>query len=290
VKTPLARSTVVRIPPGELAPEADRQRWREALAGRPDLQRRLVDGLPSLILEGKAVLEAAWNRELHVAKERLPVVPGTRLILGHDGGLTPATVVLQWNGPQLQVLAGLQSQRAGTEEHLTEMVLPWLARNAPENEVEHWLDPAMFAADQSSVARSAAQVIRRIVGGNVREGPTKWPPRRDAFLAVLGRLVNARPALLVSLTPDTEWLLECCERWHYPLDRQGQVLRDGAEKDEASHVMDALTYAVCGAKPWRVVELPSRGVIHATLGSKINPVHWGPMPRVRVRTLPWGYR
>ena len=80
---------LVRIPKGERASAADRAAWREALEGRPDLIRRLIDGEPALIVEGQGVLEGVFNPEVHVARARSTYNAGQRLILGHDGGLTP---------------------------------------------------------------------------------------------------------------------------------------------------------------------------------------------------------
>src|SRR4030095_13925923 len=85
--------TLVRIPPGERASAKDRAAWREALAGRPDLIRRLIDGEPALIIQEQGVLDTFFNVDLHVATHPLEYIEGQPLILGHDGGLTPVTIV-----------------------------------------------------------------------------------------------------------------------------------------------------------------------------------------------------
>ena len=89
---------LVRIPKGERASAADRAAWREALEGRPDLIRRLIDGEPALIVSGQGVLEGVYNPEIHVARGPLAYNPGQALILGHDAGLTPVTVIASGTG------------------------------------------------------------------------------------------------------------------------------------------------------------------------------------------------
>jgi hypothetical protein len=197
---------LVRITPGERARAEDRAAWRQALEGRPDLQRRLIDGQPALIVDGQGVLEGLYNPEIHVSRGRLDYIQGNRLLLGHDAGLTPVTVVAQTNGSQVQILAGLASWRAGTEQHLTDLVIPWLARHAPEAELEHWVDPSMTTPSQADLALTPVRVIRQKLGGVVREGPVKWEPRRDPLVAMLGRLSGGRPTLVVAPGPDTALL------------------------------------------------------------------------------------
>ena len=245
-------TTLVEITPGERASEAFREKERQRLAGRPDLIRRLIDGKPALIVAGQGVLDGAFNPALHVAPRPLEYLQGQPLILGHDGGLTPVSIVAQWNGPQLQILAALASARAGTEQHLRDLVLPWLLKYAAAAELEHWIDPSMATPSQSDLGTSPEKVIRQRLGGRVREGETRIQARLDPLLAILGQLVaGGRPALLIS--PTCQGLIEACAgRWHYERDRSGHVQRDSPVKDHpASDYGDTLCYVVGGAKPWR---------------------------------------
>ena len=244
-------TTLVEITPGERASEEFREKERQRLAGRPDLIRRLIDGKPALIVAGQGVLDGAFNPELHVAKAPLPYFPGQPLILGHDGGLTPCTVIAQWSGPQLQILAALASERAGTEQHLRDLVIPWLLTHAPQAELEHHIDPSMATPAQSDLGTSPEKVIRQRLGGRLRDGEVKIQARLDPLLAILGQLTGGRPALVIS--PTCRGLIEACAaRWHYERDRSGHVQRDTPVKDHpASDYGDCLCYVVGGAKPWR---------------------------------------
>jgi hypothetical protein len=184
-------------------------------------------------------------------------------------------------------LAALTSERAGTLQHIQTQLRPWLARHAPEHELVHWCDPSMFTPSQADIGTSPAAIIRRELGGPVREGPTTWAPRRDAVLGVLGSLVNGRPGFVVARVPECELLIEALSgRWHYPRDRAGQVVRELPEKDHPwSDLGDALAYAIVGARPWRTAQGGPRGPYTAKLAGAINPVSWGRLPRVKTRVV-----
>src|SRR4030095_4581764 len=105
-----------------------------------------------------------------------------------------------------EVLAALVSQRAGSEQHVTDELVPWLVAHAPAAKYEHWCDPSMMTPTQADLTLSPAQVIRRRLGGPVREGPVRWEARRDPLVNLLGQIRGGRPALLISSGPETEVL------------------------------------------------------------------------------------
>jgi hypothetical protein len=243
---------LVRIPPGERASAEDRRAWLEALDGRPDLQRRLVHGEPALIVAGEAVLAGVWNPDLHVSREPIPAVPGARTMLGHDTGLRPATVVVQEIRGQLRVLASLTTDYGGMAQHLATTVLPWLGRHGLlGTTLEHRIDPAGLVRDFGNSDESPEQIVRRLLRGSVLPGPTKWPPRIEPLLGVLGRMVGGQPALVVSCGSDTAVLREACAgRWYYPRRADGALVRDLPEKTHPhSDAGDALCYVVSALAP-----------------------------------------
>jgi hypothetical protein len=112
----------------------------------------------------------------------------------------------------------------------------------------------MTTPSQSDLSESPEKVIRRRLGGPAREGETKWQPRLDPLLAILGQLIDGgRPALVVSPGEDCRLLRDAMAgRWHYPRDRNGQVSRELPEKDHPwPDLGDSLLYTVSGAKPCR---------------------------------------
>ena len=115
---------------------------------------------------------------------------------------------------------------------------------------------------------SAEQVIRRRLGGIVREGPRGWPGRRDPLLNMLSRLTEGgRPALVIDPGPDTLPLREALGgRWHYHRGRTGEVESELPVKDHpASDCGDALCYIVACARPWRGPQDRGRPPFRATM-------------------------
>jgi len=249
---------LIRIPPGERASAEQRAEWMQANEGRPDLQRRLVQGEPAVIVAGEGVLHGVWNADVHVSRQPLEVVPGGRVVLGHDCGLRPATVVVQEVRGQLRVLASLVTAHGGMAQHIAGVVLPWLERHqllgARAAVLEHRIDPAGTVGDQGDSSGSPERTIRRMLPGPVREGPTKWPPRIEPLLGVLGRMVAGQPALIVAPGPDTAVLREAAAgKWFYPRRSDGEIVRELPEKNHPhSDVGDALCYAVAALAPTRI--------------------------------------
>src|SRR5262249_27828570 len=235
----------------------ERAAWLEALDGRPDLQRRLVHGEPALIVQGEGVLHGVWNPDVHVSRQPIAVERGARTMLGHDCGLRPATVVVQEVRGQLRVLASLVTEYGGMGPHHAGAGLAWLGRHglpgAQAGTLEHRIDPAGMVGDQGDSSGSPEKAIRRLIGGALREGPTKWSPRIEPLLGVLGRMVLGQPALIVSCGPDTAVLREAAAgKWFYPRRADGDIVRELPEKNHPhSDVGDALCYAVAALAPMR---------------------------------------
>ncbi len=276
-------TAVVRIPAGESASEEDRALWRQALEGRPDLMRRLLDGQPGVIAEGPQVA-VGFRTDLHVGTGRLEPIEGVPLVLGHDAGLTPVTVIGQEVRGELRTLAALASERAGTRQHVEALVLPWLAvyaqwvLRAPSTMLLHFYDPSMDVADQSNLEQSPLRVLREVLGGTTYPGAVSWPGRRDPILTLLNRLnpLTGRPVL--QLDPEGCRLLisALSGRWHYPM-LQGRVSRELPAKTHPwSDLGDAFAYMVGGITPQPVVETKPIEVI-----TEFDP---------RETFAPWGMR
>lgn len=249
----------VRVPPGERATEEDRARWREALDGRPDLQRRLLDGEPGVIAEGPAVA-LGYRSDLHVSRTRLRPLQNAALLIGIDGGLTPSATIAQYvgGGGAFNVLAALACERGGTRQLCEDYIRPWLASHASwtlqqPRALVCYVDPSLDVPDQSNLEAVPTRVIRTVLGAVVYLGPVDWPARRDPLLALLGKLnpVTGRP--VVQLDPEDSLLLDRAfsGRWHYPLVR-GQVSREAPVKNHPwSDLADSATYIIAGAAPRR---------------------------------------
>ena len=124
-----------------------------AFRDNPELVQRLGRGEWAELKLGPAVTPGF--RDEHIAPERLKPVKNVMLWMGHDGGHTPCTIIgARYQGAVL-VYAALASERAGTRQHVENLVLSWLSVNAPwclqspATLLEHRYDPAMATGEQA---------------------------------------------------------------------------------------------------------------------------------------------
>ena len=232
------RATVsVRIPPGESASPEDRERWRVALASRPDLLARLVDGEPATVPQGPQVA-VGYRADVHVAKAPIPVERSLELWLAWDSAPNAHThccVIGQRNGRKRNVLACLVGELVPFEPHFLLSVVAWLQRRAPwtvapgGNEwLYHIFDPNMDPREVVDPALWRWGQIRKALGGHGQPGPVDWPGRSGPMLTLLGDTDGAGgPALQIDPGPDTLMLRKALGgRWHYAVTRGGTVVRD----------------------------------------------------------------
>jgi hypothetical protein len=272
----------VRILPGERASVEDRARWAQNLDGRPDLRRRLLDGEPGVVQLGPAVA-VGYRSEVHRATARLRPVEGIPLVLGHDGGLTPVTIIVQHVAGELRVLAALASERAGTRQHLEHLVRPWLALHAPGvlraggALLRHRYDPSMQTGEQADIDTDPVRVLRELLGGPMLPGPTTWPGRRDPMLAVFNRLNPQTGRAVLQLDPVEAALLDraLAGRWYYPIVHGGVVSRDLPKKPNHpwEDLGDAFCYALAGVGLSRASDDETRSRqqrAHSVLGPSLS--------------------
>ncbi len=239
-----------RIPPGERASKAQRVEWAHALRERPDLLRRLLEGQPGTVLLGPQVA-SGFREDLHVARERLHPIEGEPLFLGQDFGHTPATVIGQpWRG-SLRIYAALPCERGGIKQHLDAAVLPWLGLNAPwtlraaRTMVCGCYDVAGQTGEESDIERNPADTLERMLGGLWWPGPVAWEARKHTLLSALNRHAGPGQVALQIDPVDGQPLIRALSgRWHYPIDRLGQVRRDLPKKPNHpwEDLGDALIY------------------------------------------------
>jgi hypothetical protein len=230
-----------------------------AFAGSPDLQRRLAYGEWSELVLGEAVA-VGFSRDVHVSAERVRPVPNVALVLGHDGGHTPVTIVGYAYAGEVRVCAALVSDYAGTRQHLDNLVLPWLGANAPwclqapSTMLRHYYDPAMETGEQADVDADPVRVLRELLGGVMYPGAVSWPGRNGPLLAIFPRLNPATGRAVLRIDP-----LECRPliaalggRWFYPT-VAGKVSRDLPKKPNHPHedCGDSFCYFLGGIAPSR---------------------------------------
>ena len=234
---------------------------RAAFRDSPDLEKRLALGEWAALVIGEAVA-VGFRSELHVAATPLLPILNVPLVMGHDAGLTPVTIIGQEVQGEIRVLTSLASERAGTRQHLENMVLPWLAIHAPwamrtSGLLTSYYDSAMDTPDQSNVESSPLAVLREVLGGACYPGAVSWPGRRDPLLSLLMRLnpMTGRARLQLDAEGCRLLISALNGKWHYRT-VNGVVSRDLPVKDHpASDLGDALCYFVGGVAPESIINM-----------------------------------
>lgn len=256
----------VRIPPGERASAAQRAEWERALANRPDMRRRLLEGQPGALQLGEQVA-VGFNTDDHVLYGPAPEINRVApLKLGTDGGEshTWVTVVAQKvrvdGRARIRIHAALISSPSGCRQHMKDAVLPWLTEHAPwalsgaqEDQPATWYDQACDTEDPGDAESNPLRTMRALLAGSYRPGPVSWAGRRDPLLSLLR---SRDPQLeIVATGPGCAGLIRALSGgWHYPTDLAGHVTRDKPKKPNHPHedFGDALCYVLAGMAPLAV--------------------------------------
>ncbi len=225
---------------------------RASLCASPDLQKRLIDEESCVLVQGEQVA-VGFRSELHVSPMPLRPVPNLPFVAGHDAGLTPVTILGQEVQGEIRVYAALVSERAGTRQHLENLVLPWLAVHAPwamysSSALIHYYDVSMDTPDESNLESSPIRVLREVLGGSSYPGAISWPGRRDPLLSLLARLnpMTGRARLQLDAEGCRQLIQACNGRCYYPT-VNGHVSRELPVKNHPwSDLMDSLCYMVGG--------------------------------------------
>jgi len=224
-----------RIPPGERADATQRQEWAHALRDRPDLLRRLIEGQPGSLLLGPQVADG-FRLDVHVSHERLYPVIGEPLAMGVDFGLTPTLVLGQVLKGRKLIYGAFTIPHGGLKQLLENEVLPWLSKYASfairnRGMVYGCYDVAGQTGEQSDSERDTISVLEAMLPGLWFPGPVKWESRKHVLLSAMHQHVAPGQVALQLDPVEAKGLIQALGgRWHYPMDRMGQVRRDLPKK------------------------------------------------------------
>jgi hypothetical protein len=276
-----------RIPRGENKhiDQDYRDNMARALANRPDLMARLVEGRPAQVTIGEAVTPE-YREDTHRSKNDLDPIPRLATYRFWDGGLNPTCVFAQVT-PRgfFVVLDTLRGENIGMKQLINNQVKPLIARRY--GEITEWLDygdEALKTPEQSSSEETAAKVINNELGTHYHGGVQGWKARREAWKDLLTRMIDGRPMFQISRH---ERILHRALNggWHYYKDAAGKVLKDKPVKDLNSHPGDAVSHGI--AKIFKGLKPKPPRATHSDI--EFNPVapNYGRRPVARMSNTNW---
>lgn len=209
-----------------------------------DMARRFIDGEIVTFYPGTRCFPEAKDH-VHIIDTPIALNKQCELVLGHDFGLTPATLITQvLPTGQWVWLDELVTFNMSVDTHFE--LLRTKLNGYPYKGLLYrsWGDPSGVAKSQTD-AKSAFD-IALAKGFQIKPGKVDWQNRKEAMKQRLTRTVdNFKPALLVSrqgCPVASEGLLG---GYRYPQNASGEI---GTRpiKNSFSHVMDAAQYIATG--------------------------------------------
>jgi hypothetical protein len=252
----------------ENLPKGYYERLIISFAGNDNKIRRFVDNEFGAVNNGQPVYPE-FNDRFHVAAGKLAPLPGEPIHIAVDGGSTPAAVFGQLDDlGQIRVLGECVIFNSSAETQLLKMGPKQFGRMCreyfdlmwPHGRVgEIWGDPACFygggEGGEAAEDLTWIQEFSRAFGKKVRSAPgtrgNRVTPRLEAVRSCLTSNVSSRPGLLLSGS-DCRVLRQGFNNG-YVIQRVsfssgGGRWNDKPQKNDFSHVHDALQYLVLGLK------------------------------------------
>jgi len=229
-----------------------RQIAANTLAGRGDMNDRLVYNKIVYLRAGDPVFRREFNKRVHVAAETIPLLPGLPLKLGLDQGLRGAAVIAQFAPPfHWRILAELHFPKERLLAVVFGQRLAALLSGPRFNGVRiegGWGDMAgeqgsSLAADEN---RTWNLAVGQTAGFRVRPqkiGTNRIQPRLEAVRAPLEFMHGGEPGLLID--PSCKFLIRGFEAryvWTDEIDASGDKRKVPDKSLTEANVMDALQY------------------------------------------------
>lgn len=231
-----------------------------------------LHGQYGFVQDGKPVFPE-YRDELHCQSAGLH--PSRPLTAGIDFGLTPAAVIAQKQlSGQWRVVDELVAEDMGAKR-FGEILSAKLRSEYGNYDIEAFGDPA--GDQRAQTDETTPFQILKVCGIDARPAPSNDPVlRREAVAAALTRLVDGEPGLIID--PRCRRLRKALMgAYRY---RRVQVTgteryRDVPEKDMASHVADALQYALLGGGEGRALIRRPRAspAAQTTYGRDYDPLN-----------------
>lgn len=256
---PQTPENLLNLPPSYYA------ELRRVWAHRPDLIRRFVEGEFGFQQVGKSVTPQ-WRDQFHLSLGLHPI-PRGELLLCWDFGLNPTCIVTQVTpAGHWDILDAMCGDGIGVEQLIEDWVKPLLVKKYKPLRCtwRHTGDPAGRMREQSDVRNSAVFTIRKSIGGNWRDGPTKIEHRIMPLQAALARAINGRGLIRVDRENASCVWHALRGGWHHHVARNGLV-SGIPQKNIHSHPGDALAYGAALLFPMAKLQTSQGGDLVAKL-------------------------
>ena len=206
-------------------------------------------------LSGLPVFEKSFNSEFHVSKINLiPLrsefnVEVAPIVVGMDFGRTPCAVFMQQMASgRINVLSEVDSLNMGLTTFIEKVFRPHVAAKYQGMPLVIAPDPAGDAKEQGS-EQSLYDILRRYGYQVVKPVTNLVDPRIQAVESVLRGQIDGGP--LVTFDPSCTSLIKGFKHgYRFKKRPKSEVLEDKPEKNEYSHLQDALQYGTPGDTIW----------------------------------------
>jgi hypothetical protein len=191
------------------------------------------------VVDGKPVYPE-YNDDVHCKPVR--PVEGVPLILGFDYGLTPACAICQVHRGQLRIVDELWDDDMGIVQFARDILRPHLAMHYPKFSFQGVGDPS--GVKRSDTDEKSCFMELAEAGFPAVPASTNSPiGRREAVAKFLIKMVDGKPGLVVD--PRCERIRKGFNgRYQYKrVQVSDERFRDQPDKNEYSHIHDALQYA-----------------------------------------------
>ena len=231
-----------------LSPNAPGQYYRETLEGKTkDFIRVYLQCRFGRSMNGFPVYEKTFLPEVHVSETALTPIQAQSypITIGLDFGRTPAAVFCQVDPRgRMLVLSEVSAQNMGIERFVDTVMRPHIAAKYPGLPLRVAPDPAGWQKTQVGEI-SPADVLKQKGFTLVRPTTNSPKLRISAVERQLGRYLDGKPAFLVD--PSCASLVKGFKSgYKWKANRKGDLEESTSpDKNEYSHIHDALQYACC---------------------------------------------
>ena len=226
--------------------------WYDQLGGKTlNWIRSRICNRFATVQTGKPVFIDHFNRDMHVAKDRLGPIKGLPLVIGLDFGLTPAAIIGQITAfGQLRIIDEVIATGMGIKRFADEQLGALLVSKYAGFDYVIYGDPAGVGRAQTD-EQTCFEVLHT-AGMNAQPAHTNnLLARLESVRWWLSRLVGrGQPALLIS--PHCKVIIKAFETgYQYKQLNVSGSTKFGVEPDKNaySHPSDATQYLCLGAMP-----------------------------------------